>query len=154
MEITHKITRGTGEKSKKLLILTRGGSEFNTDFIEHLNGTFRECLTSLTHKCRHTAARLETLDAGMYLIGCTYNLCFPHQELSKKSHFGRLMTPAMAAALTDHIWSMQELLWHKVAPAPWRQTTSAQPKRPRGRPPKYVLAQVIASTRERGTFTT
>jgi hypothetical protein len=172
VEITRKITRGTDEKAKELLLLTKGGSEFNTAFIERLNGTFRERLASLTRKCRHAAARLETLEGGMYLIGCTYNFCFPHQELSKKTHCGRPTTPAMAAALTDHIWSLRELLCYKVAPALWSQTTSVQPKRPAGRsrkpvetelsqpkrspgrPPKYVLAQVLAAARARGAFTT
>jgi hypothetical protein len=114
---------------------------------------------------------METLEAGMYLIGCTYNFCFSHQELSKKAHFGRPTTPAMAAALTDHIWGMRELLCYKVAPASWVEGPSAQlkrrrcrpekqtnaeqsqPKRPRGRPPKYVLAQVLAEARRLGAFT-
>ncbi|TMD67049.1 MAG: hypothetical protein E6I97_23450 [Chloroflexi bacterium] len=110
MEITRKVARGTHEKAKELLLLTKAGTEFNTAFIERLNGTFRERLASLTRKCRHAAARMETLEAGMYLIGCTYNFCFPHQELSKKAYFGGPTTPAMAAALTDHIWGMRELL--------------------------------------------
>ena len=61
--------------------MTKGCQEFNTAFIERLNGTFRERLATLTRKCRHTAARLETLENGMYLIGCTYKFCIPHQEL-------------------------------------------------------------------------
>ncbi len=171
VEITRKLTRGTSEKAKELLLLTKGCSEFNTAFIERLNGTFRERLASLTRKCRHAAARVETLEMGMYLVGCTYNFCFPHQELSKKDRFGHPTTPAMAAALTDHIWSIQELLWYKVAPACSVQSTPAKPKklrgrprkstdvqptpakRPRGRPPKYVLAEVLAAARTAGAFT-
>lgn len=171
VEITRKITRGTSEKAKELLSITKGCMEFNTAFIERLNGTFRERLASLTRKCRHAAVRVATLEKGMYLIGCTYNFCFPHQELSKKTHFGRPTTPAMAAALTDHIWSIRELLWYKVAPAPFiplspekpkrplgrprKPVTSeqTQPKRPRGRPPKYVLAEVLAATRTADSFT-
>jgi hypothetical protein len=171
VEITRKLTRGTGEKAKELLLQTKGCTEFNTAFIERLNGTVRERLAPLTRKCRHAAARVETLETGMYLIGCTYNFCFPHQELSKKTHFGRPTTPAMAAALTDHIWSIRELLWYKVAPALLVQAPSAepkrsrgrprkpveveltQPKRPRGRPPRYVLAEVLAAARMAGAFT-
>lgn len=171
VEITRKVGRGTYEKAKELLLLSKGGTEFNTAFIERLNGTFRERLASLTRKCRHAAARMETLEAGMYLIGCTYNFCFPHQELSKKAYFGSPVTPAMAAALTDHIWSMRELLCYKVAPVSWVEAASAkpkrlrgrpgkqakahspQPKRPRGRPPKYVFAQVLAEAKRLGTFT-
>jgi len=171
VEITRKVTRGTYEKAKELLQLTKGGAEFNTAFIERLNGTFRERLATLTRKCRHAAAQMETLETGMYLIGCTYNFCWPHQELSKKAHFGCPTTPAMAAVLTDHIWSPRELLWYKVAPPPCLQTTPAKskrssgrprkpieveqtlPKRPRGRPPKYILAEVLAAARTSGAFT-
>jgi len=110
VEITRKVARGTHEKAKELLLRTYGGTQFITAFSEHLNGTFRERLAPFTRKCGHAAARMETLETGMYLIGCTYNFCFPHQELSKKAHFGYPTTPAMAAALTDHIWSMRELL--------------------------------------------
>lgn len=171
VEITRRVTRGTQEKAKELLLLSKGGTAFNTAFIERLNGTFRERLASLTRKCRHAAARMETLETGMYLIGCTYNFCIPHQELSKKAYFGCPTTPAMAAALTDHLWGMRELLMYKVVPPlesqedpshPQRsrgrppkcvQTEPIPPKRPRGRPPKYILAHVLAAARARGAFT-
>src|SRR2546425_12997994 len=96
-----------------------GGQMLNTSYIERFNGTMRERLASLTRKCRHAAQRLEALETGMYLIGCTYNFCWPHQELSTTNHYGRACTPAMAAGLTDHIWDVFELLSYKVAPAPW-----------------------------------
>jgi len=41
----------------------------------------RERLAVLTRKCRHAARRLDALSSGMYLIGSTYNFCWPHQEL-------------------------------------------------------------------------
>jgi hypothetical protein len=131
----------------------------------------RERLASLTRQCRHAAARQETLERGMYLIGCRYNFCFPHQELTKKRHFGCPTTPAMAAGLTDHIWDIRELLRYKVVPPLWMRATSGlptrprgrprkqkqgeqpSPKRPRGRPPKYVLTEVLAAARAAGAFT-
>ena len=144
VEITRKMTRGALEQAQELLIMTKGGSELNTAFIERLNGTFRERLASLTRKCRHAAARLETLEKGMYLIGCTYNFCFPHHQLSKPLHFGGPTTPAMAAGLTDHIWSIQELLRYKIAPAAW-----IEPKK-RGRPRKEKVSDTNTSKRARG----
>jgi hypothetical protein len=39
VEITRKIAGGTREKAQELLLLTKGGTEFNTAFIERLNGT-------------------------------------------------------------------------------------------------------------------
>jgi IS1 family transposase len=95
--ITRRLARGTQEQAQELLEVTKGCQAFNTAFIERLNGTFGERLASLTRKCRHAAARLETLEKGMYLIGCTYNWCFAQNALSKKHHFGCPTTPAMAA---------------------------------------------------------
>src|SRR5438874_11821071 len=71
-----------------------------------LTQPMRERLATLTRQCRHAAQRLEVLEAGMYLMGCTYNFCFAHHELSKPKHFGYACTPAMAAGLTDHIWTV------------------------------------------------
>jgi hypothetical protein len=116
------------ERAEQLLAHSRGGEVLNTAFIERLNGTFRERLASLTRKSRHAASRLQALHTGMYLIGCTYNFCLAHQELSKEKHWGKACTPAMASGLTDHVWSFGELLCHKVAPSPW-----VEPKG-RGRP--------------------
>jgi IS1 family transposase len=146
VEVTRRLTRGTEAKAQELLALDQGCQEFNTSFIERLNGTFRERLASLSRKCRHAAARVETLERGMYLIGCTYNFCFPHHELSKSTHFGYRCTPAMAARLTDHIWSVRELLMYKVAPTPW-----VEPKcKRRGRPRKHPLPDPSLPKRPRG----
>jgi len=136
VEITRKIAHGLLERAEQLLERSRGGDVLNTAFIERLNGTFRERLASLTRKSRHAAARLQALHTGMYLIGCTYNFCVVHQELSKEKHWGKPCTPAMASGLTDHVWSFGELLSYKVAPAPW-----VEPKR-RGRPPKQTEEHV------------
>jgi transposase-like protein/IS1 family transposase len=144
VEVTRKITWGTLEKAQHLLTMTRGCKEFNTSLIERTSATMRERLASLTRKCRHAAQRLETLETGMYLIGSTYNFCWPHHELSDCKHFGYGCTPAMAAGLTDHIWSVSELLSFKVAPAPW-----VEPKR-RGRPPKATGVDLTVPKRPRG----
>jgi hypothetical protein len=136
VEITRKMASGVLERAEQLLAHSHGGEVLNTAFIERLNGTFRERLASLTRKSRHAASRLQALHTGMYLIGCTYNFCFAHQELSKEKHWGKACTPAMASGLSDHVWSFSELLSYKVAPAPW-----VEPKR-RGRPPKQIEPHV------------
>lgn len=146
VEVTRKMTLGTLQQANQLLQASLGGTVLNTAFIERFNGTMRERLAALTRKCRHAAQRLEALETGMYLIGCTYNFCWPHQELSTRKHYGRACTPAMAAGLTDHVWSVGEVLTYKVAPPPWVEpkrpgrprirpvVASAGPQRPRGRP--------------------
>jgi transposase-like protein/IS1 family transposase len=150
VEVTRKISWGVREQAEHLLSLTAGCQQFNTSLIERFNATMRERLASLTRKCRHAAGRVKTLETGMYLIGTTYNFCWPHQQLSDRKHFGFACTPAMAAGLTDHIWSVSELLRFQVAPAPWVEPKrrrrrreapegdATRPKRPRGRPRKLA----------------
>lgn len=144
VEVTRQMTLGGLEQASRLLHASGGGTVLNTAFIERLNGTMRERLAALTRKCRHAARRLEALSSGMYVIGCTYNLCWPHHELSKATHRAAACTPAMASELTDHIWSMKEVLTYKVAPAPW-----SEPKR-RGRPRKHPLPDPNRPKRPRG----
>lgn len=136
VEITRTMAHGCRERAVQLLTASRGGDDLNTAFIERLNGTFRERLATLTRKSRHAASRLQALHTGMYLIGCTYNFCVLHQELSKAKHWGKACTPAMASGLTDHLWSFSELLSYKVAPVPW-----VAPKR-RGPRPKQAVQHV------------
>jgi len=144
VEVTRKMTRGVVEQAETLLKHSQGGSVLNTAFIERLNGTMRERLATLTRKCRHAARRLRAVETGMYLVGSTYNFCFAHHELSKAKHTGHPCTPAMAAGLTDHVWSILELLCYRVAPAPW-----VPPKR-RGRPRKHPVADPTLPKRPRG----
>ena len=162
VEVTRKLTWGALEQAQRLLRMTVGCQQFNTSLIERFNGTMRERLASLTRKCRHAAHRLEVLEAGMYLIGCTYNFCFPHHELSKPKHFGSACTPAIAAGLTDHIWTVQEVITYKIAPAPWVQPKQPRrsrkkvvpapmvPKRARGRPRTHPLPDPTLPKRPRG----
>lgn len=141
VEITRRMAHGLLSQAEPLLQGSRGGSVLNTAFIERLNATFRERLASLTRRSRHAAHRLKALETGMYLIGCTYNFCFPHHELSKTKHFGSPCTPAMAAGLTEHVWSICELLSYRIAPLPGVSPTK------RGRPKKPVESIKRAGTR-------
>jgi len=146
-EVIRQMTQGSLEQALKLLGRSNGGTMLNTSFIERLNGTMRERLAALTRKCRHASSKLQAFHAGMYLIGGTYNFCWPHHVLSQpveKGGFGMPCTPAMASGLTDHVWSVFELLSYKVAPPPW-----VAPKR-RGRPRIRPLSDPTAPKRPRG----
>ncbi len=143
VEVTRKMTLGTLKRATTLLQASQGGTALNTAFIERLNATVRERLAALTRKCRHAARRLDGLHRGMYLIGCTYNFCWPHHELSKAIHLGFACTPAMASGLTDHIWSVRELLTYKVAPPPWGELSR------RGHLRKRPVSDPVATRRAR-----
>jgi len=135
--IERRIAQGGAALVAHLLHLSQGGGVLNTAYAERLNATFRERLAVLVRRSRALARTPQTLEAGMYLLGCVYNFCRWHESLRLPLYVGRhrhwvKRTPAMAAGLTDHCWSVQDLLSFKVAPPPF-----VPPKR-RGRPPKAV----------------
>jgi hypothetical protein len=96
------------------------GGGINTAFIERFNATFRQRLTFLARRTRALARRSQTVESGMYLLGSVYNFCTFHQSLPVQVAAGDgpkrwlKRTPAMAAELTDHRWSIHELLHFKV----------------------------------------
>lgn len=138
IEVVRRMSYGQWRKGKKLIKASKGGKKLNTSFIERFNGTIRERFAPLTRKCRYAAAKITTVHTGMYLIGCVYNFCSPHDELSKsktKGGFGFSCTPAMASGLTDHVWSVRELLTYKVALHPL-----PLPKK-KGRPPHEITTK-------------
>src|SRR5260370_3660522 len=85
VEITRKMVQGTLEQAQVLLSASHGGTVLNTAFIERLHVTIRQRLASLTRKYLHAARCLAALESGMWLLGCTYNLCWPHHELSRQA---------------------------------------------------------------------
>ncbi|HEY6408271.1 MAG TPA: hypothetical protein VIY29_12460 [Ktedonobacteraceae bacterium] len=147
-EVVRQMSHGSLEQAMHLLQRSAGGFMLNTSYIERLNGTVRARLATLTRKCRHAAHRLQALETGMYLIGSTYNFCCFHHELStrvaKEAQRILRQTKALASGLTDHVWSLSELVHYKVAPVPW-----VEPKR-RGRPRRQPVAESSLPKRPRG----
>ena len=129
-----RIVDGTPARVETLRRRSQGGGVINTAYIERLNATFRARLASLTRRGRALARRTLTLQHGMYLIGTVYNFCTPHESLCVA---GGKQTPAMAAGITDHCWTIRELLEFHVPPPRW-----TPPKR-RGRP-SHTLKRLMA----------
>jgi transposase-like protein len=132
--ISRRVVQGATQTVEELLGQTPGCRMLNTAYIERLNGTFRARLAPLARRTHHLVHRKELLHAGMYLVGGLYNFCTYHASLSLPS--GQQRTPAMAAGITDHCWSVQELLWQRVPPPRW------QPPKQRGRRSK-AMQQLI-----------
>ena len=116
VDIERRIVEGTPARVETRRRRAQGAGMINTAYIERLNATFRERLASLTRRGRALARRTLTLQHGMYLIGTVYNFCTPHASLA---HAGGGTTPAMAAGITDHCWTVQELLSFHVPPPRW-----------------------------------
>jgi hypothetical protein len=96
---------------------------------ERLNATFRARRAPLARRCRALARQTLTLHEGRFLVGTVSHLCTPHASLGQAGH---ATTPAMAAGITDHAWTMQELLAFHVPLPRW-----APPKQ-RGRPARAL----------------
>jgi transposase-like protein/IS1 family transposase len=132
VDTERRIVDGTPARVETLRRRSQGDGVINTAYIERLNATFRERLAPLARRCRALARHTLTLEHGMYLGGTVYNLCTYHASLHLAAHATGMAatnrTPAMAAEITDHCWTVRELLAFHVPPPRW-----TPPKR-RGRP--------------------
>ena len=136
--ITRRMVVGTSQQVKLLLKQTQNTMQAHVAYIERLNGTFRSRIAALVRRGRSLVRQLRTLQQATYLVGTVYNFCEPHQNLRKILHLPNnrrhwvQRTPAIAAGITDHIWTVQELLSYQVPLPPWR------PQMKRGRPSKQI----------------
>ncbi len=139
LEIKRRIFQGGKELVERLLLRTQYGGVINTAYIERLNATFRQRISHLARRTRHSARESATLTAGMYIVGCFYNFCSPHKSLRVKIWITERRwrwaerTPAIASGITDHIWTPAELLCFRVPPEPW------SPPKQRGRRSQETL---------------
>lgn len=140
--LVRQVVQGPGTLIAALLQRTQGGGVINVAYIERLNATFRARLSALVRRGRALARQTRTLQWGLYLIGTVYNFCTNHKSLRLPGVIGGHKwlprTPAMAAGITNHRWTVQELLTFRVPLPPW-----TPPKR-RGRKSnatKQLIAQ-------------
>lgn len=136
VETERRIIDGTPARVETLRRRSQGDGVINTASIERLNATFRERLAPLARRSRALARHTMTLQHGMYLIGTIYNFCTPHASLDHAPLGAGLrcvqQTPAMAAGITDHCWTIRELLSFHVPPSRWTPPTQ------RGRPSRAL----------------
>ena len=104
------------------------------------NRLFRSSLSGLVRRGRALWRQEGRVQAGMYLVGCAYNFCWEHDSLRRPAVGDagakwQGQTPAMAAGLTDHRWSLVELLRLRMVPAVWKPPRR-QPRRRRTARPK------------------
>jgi transposase-like protein len=141
VSVTRRVVLGTAQAIAAVLAATGTGTGINTAYIERLNATFRAAVCPLVRRGRALVRNAGVLTGWMYLVGCAYNFCWEHDSLRSAAVPGdrlkwQVRTPAMAAGLTDHCWTMRELLSYPIRLPPW-----VAPKR-RGRPPKRIQASV------------
>jgi len=119
--VRRQLVQGSKEVADSLL----GQGVLNTAFIERLGATFRSRLALLVRRGRHLARKVDRVELAVYLVGCVYNFCTYHDSLRVKLYYMERghehrrwvpRTPAMAAKITDHCWTILELLSFRVLP--------------------------------------
>jgi hypothetical protein len=114
-----RIVDGTPARVETRRRRAQGDGVITTAYMERLKATFRKRLAPLARRGRALARHTRTRPEGLCVVGTVYNFCTPHESWDPT----RNMTPAMAAGITDHGWTMHALL-------------AFQGPRPRGTPPK------------------
>ena len=74
----------------------------STSFVERLNLTTRMSMRRFTRLTNAFSKKVENLEAAVALHFMWYNLGRVHQTLR--------VTPAMAAGVADHVWTMAEIV--------------------------------------------
>jgi IS1 family transposase/transposase-like protein len=105
--------------------LTRMGLTISTALVERVNLTLRQALAPLGRKTSSFCKDRERLRQRVVFFQAFYNMARPHMSLRQQLppqeclYQGairprwRACTPAMAAGLTDHVWTFRELLTAK-----------------------------------------
>lgn len=136
--VMRRLVRGTQAQVDILLKQTQATHQAHVAYIERIHGTFRARITALVRRGRALARQKDTLHQAMYLVGTLYNFCLSHQSLRLLLHLPANRrrwvprTPALAAGITDHIWTVEELLCYQVPLPCW------EPPKRRGRPSKQM----------------
>lgn len=82
----------------------------STSHIERANLTVRMHVRRFTRLCNGFSKKLENHRAAVSLHVAWYNFCRVHESLR--------VTPAMEAGITDHVWSVEELVTRALAAEP------------------------------------
>lgn len=83
----------------------------NTSFIERSNLSMRQHNKRIERKSQGFSKRKYYFEMQRYLTIAYYNFCLPNRNLNYyKGDKMICNTPAMETGLTDHVWSMEELL--------------------------------------------
>lgn len=109
--VERRLLHGSQHVAEELVAVTQAGTGvFSTAYIapwgHPLNATFRTWIPAATRKTRTPAARRHRLDAALFWTAVVYNFCHVHASLQA--------TPAMAAGLTDSVWSIDQLLRYRL----------------------------------------
>jgi len=128
VDVQHRVVFGSLEAVNH--VLAPLGWHINTAFVERINLTIRQHVAAVGRRVSTLCKGEDGLLQQVAVFHCYYNFCLPHASVrrplpqpepthgSGSATQWRPWTPAMAAGLTDHIWTLREVLLYRVPPWP------------------------------------
>jgi IS1 family transposase len=111
-------------------VLAGCGWKINTAFVERLNLDLRQRVAAIGRRVNTLCQGEDGLQQQLALFHAYHNFVLPHASLRQplqapeatngrgSAKVWQPWTPAMAAGLTDHVWTLQEVLLYRVPPWP------------------------------------
>jgi IS1 family transposase len=131
VEVKHRVVFGTMEVVNH--VLAPLGWQINTSFVERVNLSIRQHVAAIGRRVSTLCKGEAGLRQQLTLSHVYSNFCLPHASLRQalpqpepthgtgSVRQWRPQTPAMAAGLTDHVWTLREVLMYRVPPWPQPQ---------------------------------
>jgi len=128
VRVSHRVVFGTLEAVQQ--VLAACGWQINTAFIERVNLSIRQHVAAVGRRVSTLCKGEDGVRQQLALYHAYYNFCLPHASLRVplpqplpthgigSAKTWRPRTPAMAAGLTDRVWTLREVLLFRVPPWP------------------------------------
>jgi len=128
VRVSHRVLFGTLAAIEQ--VLAAHGWHINTAFVERINLTIRQHVAAVGRRVSTLCKGEDGVRQQLALYHTYYNFCLPHASVrqplpqplptngSGSAKWWRPQTPAMAASLTDHVWTLREVLLFRVPPWP------------------------------------
>jgi IS1 family transposase len=138
-QVKTKVVFGQPEAVAACLAGSPVSENINTSFVERDNLTQRQSNRRLSRRTNGFSKEIAWFEKQLWLSTAYYHLVLPHQSLRQPLdppeptrgtgtlRAWRPVTPAMAAGITDHVWSTTELLSYRVPPQFSDQLSTSKP---------------------------
>src|SRR5438552_2938865 len=127
--VSHRVVFGALEAVEQ--VLAACGWKINTAFVERLNLDIRQQVAAVGRRVNTLCKGEDGLRQQLVVFQTYHNFCLPHASLRQpllqpippngmgSAKIWQPCTPAMAAGLTEHVWTLKEVLMFRVPP--WLQ---------------------------------
>jgi hypothetical protein len=128
VDVTYRVVFGTMDQITQ--VLAAYGWQINTAFVERLNLDIRQRVAAVGRRVNTLCQGADGIQHQLAVFHVYHNFVLPHASLRQpllvpepakglgSAKRWRPCTPAMAAGLTDHVWTLQEVLMFRVPPWP------------------------------------